>query len=110
MSGMVSVDEQPDAVRSSSKRRFTGLMPNRLLRWRRPVWWQELAIIGIGYYLYTRTRNGLDAKPVLADQHGLDVQHLQDDLHLNFELSINHFVARNEWLAQLLDYYYATMH
>jgi len=110
MSGMVSLDEQPDAARPRSRRRFTGLMPNRLLRWRRPVWWQELAIIGIGYYLYTRTRNGFDAKPALADRHGLDIQQLQDDLHLNFELSINHFVANHEWLAQFLDYYYATMH
>ncbi len=35
---------------------------------------------------------------------------MQDLLHLNFERSLNAFVARNEWLAQSMDYYYATMH
>ena len=38
------------------------------------------------------------------------VQHLQDILHLNFELSVNHCVAAHEWLAQIMDYYYATLH
>lgn len=43
-------------------------------------------------------------------RHGRGVQHLQDALHLNFELSINKFVAAHEWLAQIMDYYYATLH
>ena len=43
-------------------------------------------------------------------RHGRSVQHLQDVLHLNWELSINHFVAAHEWLAQVIDYYYATLH
>ena len=29
---------------------------------------------------------------------------------MNWELSINHFVAANEWFAQIMDYYYATLH
>ncbi len=43
-------------------------------------------------------------------RHGRGVQHLQDALHLNFELSINKYVADHEWLAQAMDYYYATLH
>ena len=104
--------QQPAAGTSSRppRFRFTGLLPRRLTRWRRPVWWQELAIIGIGYYLYTTVRNAVPEQKQIAMRHGKSVQQLQDTLHLNFELSINHFVARNEWLAQIMDYYYATMH
>jgi PAP2 superfamily len=29
---------------------------------------------------------------------------------LNFELTVNHFVDRNEWLAQTMNYYYSTLH
>ena len=108
---MVAVDgEQQTPARAPSRFRFAGLLPRRLTRWRRPVWWQELAIIGIGYWLYSMVRNAVPEQRTIAERHGHSVQHLQDRLHLNFELSINHFVARNEWLAQILDYYYATMH
>jgi PAP2 superfamily protein len=108
---MVAVHAQHSAaVEQVRGRRFTGVFPHRLLRWRRPVWWQELAIIGIGYWLYTLGRNAVPKKESIALRHGASVQHLQDILHLNWELSINHFVARNEWLAQVMDYYYASLH
>ena len=90
--------------------RFTGLLPNRMLRWRRPIWWQELAIIAFSYWLYSIGRNAVPEQVSIALRHGRSVQHLQDILHLNFELSVNHFVARNEWPAQMMDYYYATLH
>lgn len=91
-------------------RRFSGLFPNRMLRWRRPTWWQELGIIAIGYWLYSLGRNAVPEQKSIALRHGRSVQHLQDLLHLNFELSLNHFVARTEWLAQIMNYYYATLH
>ena len=81
-------------------RRFGGLWPQRLLYHRTPRWWQELALIGIGYYLYREARNLVPNQPSIAKRHGRSVQWLQDGLHLNFELSVNHFVAHNEWLAQ----------
>ncbi|HEX8095168.1 phosphatase PAP2 family protein, partial [Jatrophihabitans sp.] len=37
-------------------------------------------------------------------------QHLQDALHLNFERSLNRYVAAHEPLAQVMNYYYATLH
>ncbi|MGN6607208.1 MAG: phosphatase PAP2 family protein [Jatrophihabitans sp.] len=91
-------------------RAFTGLLPHRLVRWRRPLWWQEVVIILVGYWLYSLGRNAVPEQRSIALRHGRSIQHLQDDLHLNFELSFNHFVARHEWLAQILDYYYATLH
>jgi hypothetical protein len=100
---------QRTTVEPSSKR-FSGVLPNRMLRWRRPVWWQEIAIIAFGYWLYTLGRNAIPEQASIADRHGRGIQHLQDILHLNWELSINRWVAVHEWLAQGMDYYYATLH
>src|SRR3954452_14759639 len=100
-------------TRSSARtdvRRFHGLLPHRMLRWRRPVWWQEIGIIAVGYWLYTLGRNAIPEQQTIAFRHGRAIQHMQDILQLNWELSINKFVARTEWLAQVMNYYYATLH
>ncbi len=108
---MTSTQTRPaSSVDASKSRRFAGIWPNRLLRHRRPLIWQELLLIGIGYYLYREARNLIPDQPGIAFRHARSVQWLQDTLHLNFELSVNHFVDRNEWLAQTMDYYYATLH
>jgi hypothetical protein len=107
---MVSVQTQPCAAPAPAVGRFAGLLPHRLLRWRRPIWWQEIAIVAIGYFLYSIGRNAVPAQESIARRHARGVQHLQDVLHLNFELSLNHFVAAHEWIAQVMDYYYATLH
>ena len=90
--------------------RFPGLLPHRMLRWRRPVWWQDIAIIVVGYWIYTFGRNAIPEQAAIAFRHGRSIQHLQEWLGLDWELSVNHFVARTEWLAQTMDYYYATLH
>lgn len=110
MSAMVSVRMQQRADPTVSTHSFSGLLPRRLLHWRRPIWWQELAIIAIGYWLYSISRNAVPQQESIARRHGRGVQHLQDALHLNFELSVNHFVAAREWLAEIMDYYYSTLH
>jgi hypothetical protein len=81
-----------------------------MLRWRRPRGWQELAIIAFGYWLYSLGRNAVPAQVSIALRHGRSIEHLQEAIGLNWELSINHFVAAHEWLAQTMDYYYATLH
>jgi len=98
------------APEPSRRRRFTGVLPNRLLHHRPPRLWQEALLIAIGYLLYGRVRNLVPSHRGLALQHGRAVQHLQEDLRLNFELSVNRFVADHQWLAQAMDYYYATLH
>jgi hypothetical protein len=90
--------------------RFTGLLPHRLLRWRRPLWWQEVLIILLGYWLYSLGRNAVPEQAAMAERHGRSIQHLEDTLHLNWEVSINHWVAHTDWAAQAMDYYYATLH
>jgi hypothetical protein len=94
----------------AGRHRFSGLLPERLLRYRRPRWWQEILIIGFTYWIYSEIRNLVPEQVVTAMRHGRAVQHLQDNLHLNFERSLNHFVAAHEALAQVMDYYYATLH
>jgi hypothetical protein len=90
--------------------RFTGLLPNKLLHHRQPRWWQEIAIIGFCYWIYSEVRNLVPDQKSIAMRHGRSVQHLQDTLHLNFERSLNGFVARHESVAQVMNYYYATLH
>ena len=110
-----TADREADAESAPDRRirrfkPFKGLWPQWLLQHRAPRLWQELLLIGIGYYLYREARNLVPEQESIANRHGRSVQWLQDHLHLNFELSVNHFVYHNEWLAQTMDYYYATMH
>jgi hypothetical protein len=104
------VATQTRSATSAREVGFRGLLPHRMLRFRRPVWWQELAIIAVGYWLYSRGRNAIPEQTSIAIRHGLSIQHLQDIVGLNFELSVNTWVAHHEWVAQVLDYYYATLH
>jgi hypothetical protein len=90
--------------------RFTGLFPDRWLQHREPRWWQEVAIIGFCYWIYSEVRNLVPEQESIAMRHGRSVQHLQDWFHLNFERSLNSFVARHELVAQVMNYYYATLH
>lgn len=107
---MTATQTLKQAPAQDAPKRFTGLLPHRMLRWRRPVWWQEIVIIAVGYWLYTLGRNAIPEQASIAIRHARSIQHVQDYLHLNWELSFNHFVAANEWLAQVMDYYYATLH
>jgi hypothetical protein len=92
------------------RRRFSGVLPHRLIRYRRPRWWQELGIIALGYWLYDLSRNAIPQQASIAFRHARSIQRLQDDLKLNFELSVNKFVAAHAFIAQPMDYYYATLH
>lgn len=91
-------------------RGFTGVLPHRVSRWRRPVWWQELALIAFAYWLYSIGRNAIPQQQSIAIRHGFSIQHVQEILGLDFEQSVNHWVAAREWVAQAANYYYATLH
>jgi hypothetical protein len=92
------------------RRRFRGLLPQRVLNYRQPRWWEEVAIIALSYWLYDLGRNSIPEQASIALRHGRAVQHLQGLLHWDFELSVNRFVAAHEPVAQLMNYYYATLH
>ncbi len=95
---------------SGHRRRFRGLLPDRLLRPRPPRWWEELAIIAFGYWMYTLGRNAIPTHPTVAFRHARAISSLQQRLGIRWEMSFNHLVAAHEWLAQGFDYYYATLH
>jgi hypothetical protein len=106
----VQTRSDADAGTIRAEQRFGGLLPRRALRWRRPVWWQELAFVLVGYWVYSLSRNAVPKQISIAERHGRAVQHLTEDLHLNWELSVNKWFAAHEWAATIIDYYYATLH
>jgi hypothetical protein len=66
-----------------------------------------MAIIAVGYWLYSLGSNSISSRAAIAERHGRAIAYLQTRLHLGWERSFNWFVARHEWLAQMLDYFYA---
>ncbi len=93
-----------------SPRRFRGVLPEWIAAYRQPRWWQEVALVAFGYWLYDLGRNTIPRQDDIALSHGRSVQRLQDSLHLNFELSLNRWVAAHDAVAQVMNYYYATLH
>ncbi len=95
---------------TSGSRRFTGLLPEGM-RFHRPLrlYW-EVALIALCLWIYTMVRNAVPEKVSLAMGHAAAVERLQDKLHLGVEQSFNHFVAAHEPVAQVMNYYYATLH
>jgi len=77
---------------------------------RRPKWWQEIAFIGICYWLYSLVRNAVPDHQVAAGHRALDVLAVERGMHLAVERRVNGFVAHTDWLAYVCNYYYATLH
>ena len=100
----------PEIVPTTRLNRFGGLLPDCMLRFRKPLWWQELLLIAVSYWMYGQVRNAIPAKVPIAQKHARGIEHLQQALHLDFELSVNRFVANHEPIAQIMNYYYATLH
>jgi hypothetical protein len=84
--------------------------PQRPSLRRRPVWWHEAGLVLVAYVLYSVVRNAIHPELGAAERHGLRIQRLQDALGISWERALNHAVAAREWLAQPMDYYYASLH
>ena len=82
----------------------------RPLVWRRRTWWAELAIILIGYAVYTRSRVAAPAKAQAAFFHSHQVWDFERLLHIDVELMLNKVVAAWGLLADAVGYYYGTLH
>ncbi len=102
--------EAPTSTQRRVRLRLRPLLPERLRATRRPRWWEEILFIGISYLLYSLVRNGVPTHQVAAFERAVSVLHLERTLHINFELVVNEFVASVGWLAQVTNYYYATLH
>lgn len=91
-------------------RRPFALLPEKVRAIRPPKWWQEIAFILAVYFLYSLVRNSVPSHEVGAIHRAHSLLSLEGRLHLNIEHSANSFLAGHAWLAQICDYYYATLH
>lgn len=85
-------------------------LTRRLLGRARPLWWIELLILVVGERIYEYIRNLVPTNQAHAERRGWDIDRLEHMLHLSFGLSLNRFVGSHEPLAQVMNYYYATLH
>ena len=86
------------------------VLPQRFRPTNRPKLWLEIALIALGYYLYTLTRLAAPSHETAAQQRGHDILRLEHYLGLNFERTFNHWVYSVRWLAFSMNVYYATLH
>jgi hypothetical protein len=86
------------------------VLPQRFRPTNRPKLWLEIALIALGYYLYTLTRLAAPSHESAAQQRGHDILDIEHYLGLNFEQSVNHWVYSVRWLAFSMNVYYATLH
>ncbi|GAA1954060.1 phosphatase PAP2 family protein [Catenulispora subtropica] len=104
----VPTDKTPSGKRRS---RIPGpLLPEKYRPVNRPKLWLDVALIGIGYYLYTLTRLAAPLHEGPAQQRGWDILKAEHYLGLNFERSFNHWIYGMRWLAFSMNVYYATLH
>lgn len=71
---------------------------------------REFAFVASLYSLWRVARMLPLARNDGAIERARQIVRLQNDLHLPTELSLQHFVLRHEWLAQLTNTYYAAFH
>lgn len=85
-------------------------LPEKFRPTNRPKLWLEIALIALGYYLYTLTRLAAPAHESAAQQRGRDILNAEHYLGLNFESTFNHWIYGARWLAFSMNVYYATLH
>ena len=95
---------------TESPRRSRALLPERIRAQRRPRWWQELAFIAICYELYSLVRNAVPDQEGRALHRAVDLLSFEQSLHINVERTLNGAIAHSAVLANICDYYYATLH
>ncbi|NUR63187.1 MAG: phosphatase PAP2 family protein [Catenulispora sp.] len=99
------------SVGDSGKKWIPGpLLPQKYRRTNRPKLWLEIALIAIGYELYTLTRLAAPTHEAASHQRGWDILNLEHYLGLNFEHTVNHWVYSVRWLAFSMNVYYGTLH
>jgi len=76
----------------------------------RPQWWAELALLSIGYVLYTLTRDLAPARRQAAFADAAAIRTAEGWLHIAAERQANLWLAMHPALATMADYYYATAH
>jgi hypothetical protein len=104
------VESQPTEPQERRRIRVPVLLPPKMRAFRRPRLWEELLFIGLSYFLYSLIRNGVPTHERLAFHRASQLLTAEHWMHIDFELTLNKAVAGVEWIAQIANYYYATMH
>ncbi|MBS2552974.1 phosphatase PAP2 family protein [Catenulispora sp. NL8] len=76
----------------------------------RPKLWTELALVVVGYSLYTITRDAVPGQKAVAMRRAAAVLRTEHSLHIDIELTVNHALDKITPLIVGLNYYYATLH
>ena len=77
---------------------------------RRRTWYFEVVLILAGYFIYSWVRGLVEGHKTAAYDRAYDVIRIERWLGIFHEKEINHFVARQHWLAYVCNYWYAIMH
>ncbi len=99
-----------EALQARRRPHLGPVAPARLRRVKPPRLWQELVLILAGYYVYGLVRNGVPDQEGQALRRAQDILSLERSWHIDIELTINKAVASIDWLAYVMNYYYATLH
>jgi len=108
-------ERSEELVRSRAEPTETALAPGwslvgRIRQVRRPRWWEELAFIGLSYFLYSTVRNAAPAHRIAAFHRAADILTFERDTYIAVEHSLNELVAKSNFLAYSSSYWYALMH
>lgn len=86
------------------------LLPLGWRAYRPPRWWFELIVLVALDQIYEHLRNLVPEQRQDAMQLAWGVFHFEQHIGLDIELTMNHFVMRHEWLAQIANYDYSFFH
>lgn len=75
-----------------------------------PVWWFEALLVVAFDVAYEHVRNMVRMDPVRAIDHGLQVFRFAQWFDSDIEQDANHFLMSHQWLCQIANYDYSTMH
>jgi PAP2 superfamily len=73
-------------------------------------WWRELALVLIGYWLYTAVRNAVPDQERVAMAQAERLYRFEQALSIDIELAVNQAIDRMSWLIVGMNYYYAVAH
>lgn len=77
---------------------------------RRPILLAELALIALGFWLYSLIRNAVPEAEAAALRRGFELWALERDLSIDIELWVNQAADAIQWLIVGMNYFYAIMH
>ena len=86
------------------------LLPLGWRAYRPPRWWFEVIVLLVLDLVYEHLRNLVPQREQAAEDRAWRLFEFEQNLGLDIEHTMNHFVMRHEWVAQLANYDYSFLH